>query len=44
MTRRGSCYAGPASVRFGLRYLGADDASGPNYSGQPAVTSHYALP
>lgn len=34
---------GPAPVRFGLRYLGADDAAGPNYSGQPAVTAHYAL-
>lgn len=34
---------GPAPVQFGLRYLGADDAAGPNYSGQPAVTSHYAL-
>lgn len=23
------------------RYLGADDRAGPNYTGQPAVTSHY---
>lgn len=34
---------GPARVHFGLRYLGADDTTGPNYSGQPAVTSYYAL-
>lgn len=24
-----------------FRYLGADDQAGPNYTGQPAVTSHY---
>jgi hypothetical protein len=24
-----------------FRYLGADDHVGPNYTGQPAVTSHY---
>jgi len=24
-----------------FRYLGADDRAGPNYTGQPAVTSHY---
>jgi hypothetical protein len=24
-----------------LRYLGADDRVGPNYTGQAAVTSHY---
>jgi trans-aconitate methyltransferase len=33
---------GPAEVKFKLHYLGADDTVGPNYSGQPAVTSHYA--
>lgn len=32
---------GPTPVDFGLRYLGADDSAGPNYSGQPAVNSHY---
>ncbi len=26
---------------FPFRYLGADDRAGPNYTGQPAVTSHY---
>jgi len=33
---------GAAKVEFGLRYLGGDDAAGPNFSGQPAVNSHYA--
>lgn len=28
-------------VDFGYRYHGADDTAGPNYTGQPAVTSHY---
>lgn len=32
---------GPQSVDFGLRYLGADDQAGPNYTGQPAVNSYY---
>jgi SAM-dependent methyltransferase len=35
--------SGRAAVRFPFRYLGADDRSGPNYTGQPAVTSYYAL-
>jgi hypothetical protein len=26
-----------------FRYLGADDRVGPNYTGQPAVTSHYEV-
>ena len=26
---------------FPFRYLGADDEAGPNYTGQPAVNSHY---
>ncbi|SEF35488.1 Methyltransferase domain-containing protein [Amycolatopsis pretoriensis] len=26
-----------------FRYLGADDRAGPNYTGQPAVASHYEL-
>ena len=29
-------------VCFPFRYLGADDQAGPNYTGQAAVTSHYA--
>lgn len=29
-------------VHFGLDYLGADDRVGPNFTGQAAVTSHYA--
>jgi SAM-dependent methyltransferase len=33
---------GGREVAFGLRYLGADDAAGPNYTGQPAVASYYA--
>jgi SAM-dependent methyltransferase len=32
---------GHADVRLPLRYLGADDTAGPNYTGQPAVFSHY---
>jgi SAM-dependent methyltransferase len=32
---------GHASVRLPFRYLGADDHAGPNYTGQPAVHSHY---
>jgi SAM-dependent methyltransferase len=35
-----SC-VGQKSVSFGLRYLGADDSAGPNYSGQEAVDSYY---
>ena len=34
---------GSASIKFGFRYIGADDTSGPNYSGQDAVTSYYAI-
>jgi SAM-dependent methyltransferase len=33
---------GPCEAEFKLRYLGADDAAGPNYTGQPAVDSYYA--
>ncbi|MDD9380586.1 class I SAM-dependent methyltransferase [Streptomyces sp. ZAF1911] len=29
------------AVRLPFRYLGADPAAGPNYTGQPAVGSHY---
>jgi SAM-dependent methyltransferase len=32
---------GPSKVAFNLRYLGADDRVGPNYTGQPAVASYY---
>ncbi|MEU5878261.1 class I SAM-dependent methyltransferase [Spirillospora sp. NPDC047279] len=40
--RRRVSLAGRRDVAFPYRYLGADDRSGPNYTGQPAVTSHYA--
>nr|WSX48389.1 class I SAM-dependent methyltransferase [Streptomyces sp. NBC_00974] len=30
------------AVRLPFRYLGADPGAGPNYTGQPAVGSHYA--
>lgn len=33
---------GRASVDVPWVYLGADDRAGPNYTGQPAVTSVYA--
>ncbi|GAA1374433.1 class I SAM-dependent methyltransferase [Streptomyces beijiangensis] len=32
---------GPRIVRLPFRYIGADPASGPNYTGQPAVASYY---
>lgn len=32
---------GGLAIKFDLQYLGADDHSGPNYTGQDAVTSHY---
>ncbi len=31
------------AAEFPFRYLGADDQAGPNYTGQPAVTSHYRI-
>lgn len=35
-------WRGPIDPRFaGARYLGADDAAGPSYTGQPAMSSHY---
>jgi trans-aconitate methyltransferase len=37
LTRRGY-----AEVQLPFRFLGADDRAGPNYTGQPAVTAHYA--
>jgi hypothetical protein len=33
---------GRREVRLPLRYLGADDGAGPNYTGQPAVDYYYA--
>ena len=32
---------GRAGLELPFRYLGADDRAGPNYTGQPAVDSHY---
>ena len=32
---------GGREATFPYRYLGADPAAGPNYTGQPAVGSHY---
>jgi SAM-dependent methyltransferase len=32
---------GPGQVSLPYTYLGADDRTGPNYTGQPAVTSYY---
>jgi SAM-dependent methyltransferase len=32
---------GPARITLPYAYLGADDHAGPNYTGQPAVDSHY---
>ena len=32
---------GPRSPRFPATYLGADDAAGPGYTGQPSVRSSY---
>jgi SAM-dependent methyltransferase len=34
---------GRVSVKFDLRYLGADDEHGPNYTGQDSVTSYYTV-
>ena len=33
--------AGPVPLAFPARYLGADDSSGPGYTGQAAVASYY---
>lgn len=41
--RRRISLRGRREVRFSYRYLGADDAAGPNYTGQPAVDSFYEL-
>ncbi|WP_066363304.1 class I SAM-dependent methyltransferase [Herbidospora mongoliensis] len=34
---------GPAAIELPYEYLGADDKAGPNYTGQPAVVSHYRV-
>lgn len=34
---------GHGEVNFGYHYLGADENSGPNYTGQDAVTSYYGI-
>ena len=33
---------GNSPIRFNLKYIGADDISGPNYTGQDSVTSYYS--
>ena len=40
--RRQVTCAGWRDVELPYTYLGADDQAGPNYTGQPAVRSHYA--
>ncbi|MEU4326672.1 class I SAM-dependent methyltransferase [Nonomuraea dietziae] len=40
-TRRISCH-GRREITLPYSYLGSDDQAGPNYTGQPAVDSHYA--
>ena len=39
--RRRISRTGKLDAALPYRYLGADDRAGPNYTGQPAVTSHY---
>jgi SAM-dependent methyltransferase len=39
--RRLAQRCGPGKVTLPFQFLGADDLSGPNYTGQPAVTSYY---
>src|SRR5262249_770194 len=34
---------GHRELAFPFTYLGADDRAGPNYTGQPAVHSYYAM-
>jgi SAM-dependent methyltransferase len=41
--RRRISRRGHGIVQMPYRYLGADDQAGPNYTGQPAVHSFYAL-
>ena len=40
--RRVAC-RGRREPELPFRYLGADDRAGPNYTGQPAVDSHYEI-
>ncbi|MGK5444479.1 class I SAM-dependent methyltransferase [Micromonospora sp. URMC 105] len=40
--RRRISRTGRREVHLPYRFLGADDRAGPNYTGQPAVHSHYA--
>lgn len=39
--RRLVCCSGPRLLDWRMRYLGADDTAGPNYTDQPAVASYY---
>ena len=39
--RRLMACRGRKDLELPFRYLGADDRAGPNYTGQPAVDSHY---
>jgi SAM-dependent methyltransferase len=41
--RRRISRTGPAVLDLPYVYLGADDRAGPNYTGQPAVRSHYRV-
>ena len=41
--RRRVLRRGWADIDLPFRYLGADDRAGPNYTGQPAVDSHYEV-
>lgn len=34
---------GCRALQFPVEFLGSDDRAGPNYTGQPAVTSHYRV-
>lgn len=34
---------GATLINFGLKYMGADDQYGPNYTGQPSVCSYYEM-
>ena len=36
-------HVGGAAINFNLKYLGADDEFGPNYTGQDSVTSYYSM-
>jgi len=40
--RRRVSLRGRRDISWPFRYVGADDRAGPNYTGQPAVCSHYA--